>query len=100
MRVRIAQQARADLDGIWIYVAKESDSQAFATRVIESITDKFRILAKYPLIGRSLESELRPQIRTFVADHYLIFYSPRGEELRILRVIHASRGAFALFGGE
>ena len=100
MRIRIAQQARADLDQIWIYIAQESRSQASATRVIESIADKFRLLAHYPMIGKSLESEQRPRIRTFVAGSYLIFYSSKDEDLRIFRVIHASRDAFAVFAKE
>lgn len=100
MRVRVAQQARADLDEIWIYIAQESGNSSTATRVIESIVDKFSLLARFPLVGKSLKSEQRPLIRTFLAGNYLIFYHPQGDELRILRVIHASRDAFAVFAGE
>lgn len=100
MRLRIAQQARADLDEIWLYIAEESGRHDSATRVVEGIADRFRLLAQYPLIGKSLESEQRPHIRTFVAGSYLIFYHPKGDELRILRVIHASRDAFAVFAED
>ena len=74
MRIRIAQQARADLDEIWIYITQESGNPSTATRVIESIMDKFRLLAQFPLIGKSLDLEQLPQIRTFPAGNYLIFY--------------------------
>ena len=97
MRLRIAQQARADLDEIWIYIAQESGAPSSATRIVESIVEKFRLLAQFPMLGRSLESEQRPQIRTFVTNNYLIFYRPHADELRILRIIHASRDAFAVF---
>lgn len=100
MRVRLAQQARADLDEIWFYIAQESGSQSTATRAIESIAHMFGLLAQFPFLGRALESMQRPQIRTFPAGNYLIFYQPKTDELRILRVIHASRDAFALFARE
>lgn len=100
MRIRLAPQARADLDEIWLYVAQESGSISTATRLIDSIAGKFTLLAQHPFIGRSLESHLRPGVRTFSAGNYLIFYSLRAEELRILRIIHASRDAFSVFAQE
>jgi len=100
MRIRLAPQARTDLDDIWFYIARESGSIPIATRLIHSITGKFTLLAQHPFIGRSLESNQRPSVRAFTAGNYLIFYSPRLEELRILRVIHSSRDAFAVFAQE
>jgi plasmid stabilization system protein ParE len=43
MRIRLAPQAREDLDATWLYIARESGSQAVATRVVSSITDKFGV---------------------------------------------------------
>jgi len=37
----VAPQAEADLDDIWLYVARESGSMDVATRIVDSITDRF-----------------------------------------------------------
>jgi len=100
MRIRLAQQARSDLDAIWLYIAQESGSTDTATRVVSSIAEKFSLFARFPFLGKSLESHLRPNIRTFSADHYMIFYSTKAEEIRILRVIHASRDVQSVFADE
>jgi toxin ParE1/3/4 len=100
MRVRISPQARTDLDSIWLYTARESGSIDTATRIISAITDRFALFAKFPFIGRSLEDNLRPNVRTFPVRQYLIFYSTRPGEVRILRVIHSARDAFAVFADE
>jgi plasmid stabilization system protein ParE len=100
MRIRLAPQARADLDSIWLYVARESGSHAIATRTIGSVTDKFGLFAKFPYIGKNLEADLRPNVRAFPVNNYVIFYSVKPEEIRILRIIHASRDAQVVFAEE
>jgi len=97
MRIRVTPQARADLDAIWIYIARESGSLRSATKTVNSICEKFGLFAKFPHIGKSLESELRPNIRTFAVGNFAIFYSVRPSEIRILRIIHAARDAEAVF---
>ena len=77
MRIRLAPQARADLDSIWLYIAQECGKADTATRAIDSITAKFGLFAGFPHIGRSLESDLRPNIRTFPVNNYVIFYSAK-----------------------
>jgi toxin ParE1/3/4 len=100
MQIRLAPQARADLDSIWLYIARESGSQDIATRAVGVLADKFGLFAKFPHIGKSLESELRPHVRTFPVNNYVIFYSVRPGEIRILRIIHASRDAQAIFAED
>jgi toxin ParE1/3/4 len=97
MRIRVAPQARADLDAIWLYIAQQSSSDSIATRIIASITDKFGLFARFPHLGKSLESDLRPHVRTFPVNNYVIFYSLKMGELRILRIIHANRDAQAIY---
>jgi len=46
-------QADSDLDEIWLYAASKSGSVEIADRFIESVTDRFSLLAKHPNIGRS-----------------------------------------------
>lgn len=100
MRIRLAPQARADLDSIWLYIAGESGSAHIATRTVGSIAEKFGLFARFPHIGKSLESDLRPNARTFPVNNYVIFYSVKSAEIRILRILHARRDAQALFAAE
>ncbi len=97
MKIRVSPQARSDLDEIWLYVAKESGAEDAATRLIEFIAGKFALFCRFPYIGRSLRSERHPEVRTFAVQHYVVFYRPLASEIRILRVIHASRDAFSVF---
>ncbi len=100
MRIRLSPQARADLDDVWFYFARESGSEERATRIVGAITDKFALFARFPFIGKSFESAKRPNIRSFPVGNYVIFYSTRSDEIRILRIIHASRDAWAVFTQE
>jgi len=43
---------------------------------------------------------LRPNVRSFPVNSYLIFYSVKPEEIHILRIIHVSRDAQAVFENE
>jgi plasmid stabilization system protein ParE len=48
MAHRLAPEAEAEFDDIWYYIAKESHSIEIADRVVDSITDRFFLLATYP----------------------------------------------------
>jgi plasmid stabilization system protein ParE len=43
---RLAPEAEAELDAIWLYIARNSGSIDLATRVVESITERFWLLAR------------------------------------------------------
>jgi len=98
MRVRLSPQAREDLDSIWSYIARESSSPNTATRVVTAIANKFALFANFPHLGKILE--LRPGVRTFSVDNYVIFYAVRSGEIRILRILHTSRDVFTTFADE
>jgi len=89
---RLSREAETELDAIWIRIARESDSIDIATRVVESIAERFWLLARYPYMGRRRDEDLRPGLRSFPADEYVIIH--RIEEdgaVLILHVVHASR---------
>jgi plasmid stabilization system protein ParE len=65
MAHRVAPEAEAELDNIWYYVAKESGSIAVADRLIDSITERFNLLACHPHIGRHRDEDLRPGLAVF-----------------------------------
>jgi toxin ParE1/3/4 len=71
-----------------------------ADRLIESITDRFFLLARHPNIGRARDEDLRPGLRSFPAGDYVIIYRIDGEGVVILRVLRGSRNIAALFGSE
>jgi hypothetical protein len=48
MAHRLAPKAEAALDDIWYYTAKESHSIEIADRVVNTITDRFFLLATHP----------------------------------------------------
>jgi toxin ParE1/3/4 len=90
-------EADSDLDNIWNYVASESGSVAIADRLIDTITERFFLLATYPQIGRRRDADLRPGLRSFSIGDYVIIYRQRDGDVLILRVLRGSRDFEALF---
>jgi toxin ParE1/3/4 len=69
---RLSPEAEAELDAIWLHFAVESGSTDIATRLMESITERFSLLARYPYMGRRRDNDLRPGLRSISVDDYLI----------------------------
>lgn len=70
---RLSPEAEAELDSIRIQVARESGSIDIATRVVESINERFWLLARYPYMGRRRD-DLVPGVRSFAAGDYVILH--------------------------
>jgi toxin ParE1/3/4 len=81
----------------WYYVAKESGSIEIANRLIDSITDRFFLLASFPYMGRSRDEDFGSGSRSFAVGDYVIIYGVDGEDVFILRVAHGRRDIDALF---
>lgn len=97
MAHRISPRAEADLDDIWLYVAKESGSMEAASRLVDSITDRFCFLAGFPHPGRSRDRDFGIGTRSFPVGEYVIVYSVEGPDVFILRVVHGKRDFESLF---
>jgi toxin ParE1/3/4 len=91
-------QADSDLDEIWYYIAIKSRSVEIADRLIDSVTDRFFLLASHPNVGRPRDEDLRPGLRSFPVGEYVIIYRIQDEDVLILRVLRGSRNIEALFG--
>jgi len=91
-------QAGSDLNEIWYYVATKSGNLDVADRLIDSITDRFTLLAGYPNMGRARDEDLRLGLRSFPVGEYVILYRIQDEDVLILRVLRGSRDIEALFG--
>ena len=98
MAHRVAQRTEADLDDIWLYVAKESSSVEIANRLIDTITDRIFTLARFPYMGRSREEDFGPGHRSLAVGEYVIVYCVENEDVLVLRVVHGRRQLEALFG--
>jgi toxin ParE1/3/4 len=96
MAHRVAPEAEAELDNIWYYVAKESGSIEIAGRLIDSITERFYLLASHPHIGRQRDEDLRPGLRSFPVGEFVIVYRIEEQDVLILHVFRGSRDIKAL----
>ena len=98
MADRRAPEVDFDLDEIWNYVATKSSSTDIADRLIDSIADRFFLLAGHQYLGRARDEDLRPGLRSFPVGQYVIIYRIEGDDVVILRVLRGSRNIQALFG--
>jgi plasmid stabilization system protein ParE len=62
MAHRVAPRAERDLDDIWHYVAKESGSIEIANRLIDSITDRFSVLAGFRCVPQLHRGRIRYRV--------------------------------------
>lgn len=96
-RHRLAPVAEISLDNIWNYLAHESGSMEVADRFVDSLTNRFLLLAKHPYVGRSRD-DIRPGLRSFPVGEYVIFYRIAARDaVVILDVIHGNRNVAAFF---
>ena len=74
----------------------ESSNAGVATELIDSITERFFLLAAFPHAGRSREEEFGSGPRSFTVGEYVIVYRVDGEDVLILQVVHGRRELEAL----
>jgi toxin ParE1/3/4 len=91
MAHRLAPGAEVELDEIWFWTAKESGSIDIADHLIDSITERFFMLARHPHVGRPRDDDLRPGLRSFPVGRYVIIYRVESEDVVILHIIPAAR---------
>ncbi len=94
-RLRILPQAVADLDTIWLHIAR--DNPDAADDIIDHFTERFTALCDFPQLGAACP-EIAENLRRTATRGYVIFYSIRGQTLVIERVLHGARDIEALFG--
>ena len=91
MGFRILPEAEVELDEIWLYVARESNSIENANRLIDSITGRFWLLGQHTQVGRRRDHDLRPGLRSFPVGEYVIIYRIVGDDALILHVMRGNR---------
>jgi toxin ParE1/3/4 len=89
MAFRVSKEAERDLDGIFLYWAKRTGLNV-ADRIIDNITDRFRLVGEHPEAGKASE-EIAHRVRCFPAGKYLIYYRRIRASTEILHIFHGAR---------
>ena len=85
----ISEDALADIDEIWLYIAQ--DNVTAADKMSSKIYDTMYQIADYPRIGH-IREELTDQPFRFLSVYdYLIVYDPTKTPVEIVRVLHGQR---------
>ncbi len=93
MKLRFRPEARRDLQNIGDYIAR--DDREAARRFVKSLREKCALLARNPHIGRE-RPDLRPGLRSFPVQSYIILYRVLDQSVEIVNVVHGSRNIDAL----
>ena len=97
MAHRLAPGVASELEDIWYYTARESGSIEIADRLIDSLTQRFFLLASHPYAGR-LRDDLRTGLRSFPVGQYVVIYRIQDQDVLILHVVHGHRDIDSLIG--
>jgi toxin ParE1/3/4 len=95
-RYRLTDEARQDLDEVWFYIAE--DNPPAADRLLDTLYEKFLLLAGQPLLGRA-RPELGVNLRSLPVGNYVIFYRPIDDGIEVALVLHGTRDIEGVFEG-
>ena len=92
-RLELTPKAVDDLNDIYHYITDDLQNLQAAVHTVESIIQKYELLADQPGIGTSLESVLHipNKYRFLVSGNYLIFYTVDSSSVRIMRILYGKR---------
>ncbi|MEQ9588055.1 MAG: type II toxin-antitoxin system RelE/ParE family toxin [Parvibaculaceae bacterium] len=93
-RLKISEQAMADLDGIWDYIA--DDNPVAADRLLDRINAHCQSYAHQPELGEA-RPELGSSLRSFSVGMYVVYYRATSEGIEVARVLHGARDVDRLF---
>jgi toxin ParE1/3/4 len=71
-RVALTSPARADLDAIWSYIAK--DNLSAADRLVDEIFERCRVFADQPMAATPAD-QFKPGLRDFSASETMWFFT-------------------------
>lgn len=87
-RLNIRRAALADLDAIWLHIAR--DDPGAADRFVDDFHVRMKRLIDHPRSGPA-RPEIGVDLRTVTVANYLAFDRVRGSDVDILRVVHGAR---------
>ena len=88
MRVTFSEAANDDLLDIAVYIAQDNPTRALS--FVAEIEDQCQTLARMPHKGTQ-RPELGEELRVLPHGRYLAFYQVKGDQVRILRILHSAR---------
>jgi len=85
----VSPLAEADLDEIWLYLAREAGQNA-ADRLLDAIIQGILMLSAHPEAGRA-RPDIHAGVRSFPVGSFVIYYRATSSTLEVARVLHGSR---------
>jgi toxin ParE1/3/4 len=82
----LSSKAAADLDGIYEYTILHFGLEQARVYLL-GLHERFQMHAEQPTHGRTAE-ELAPGLRRFEYQSHMLFYIPKDNGIRIVRVLH------------
>ncbi|MGI0479583.1 type II toxin-antitoxin system RelE/ParE family toxin [Geminocystis sp. CENA526] len=83
-----SEEAVKDLKEICDSVAKINPQ--YASNLFDAIRNKSKLIANFPNLGKNYY-KLKPNLKGFLVDDYVIFYYPQSNGIIITRVINGYR---------
>ena len=93
---RLSRRAVADLEGVWDYLAIARGNPDAAFNQLESLYSRFSLLAESQFLGEQ-RNDLRPGLRIFSVDQFVVFYYVIPDGIEVAGVVHGSRDIEGLF---
>ena len=90
MRLERSDAAVADVDGLWTYVAQ--DSERAADQLVDRLDEAFQSLLAFPRMGLP-RADLAPNLRALRVVNLIVFYHVEGDVLSVKRILHARMDA-------
>lgn len=87
--VKLTRRAVGDLEGIWQYIAR--DSESYAALVTAGIMSAAEDLSEYPRVGERVEQVSRAEVREIPVYPYRLFYAVEDRVIWVLAIAHGAR---------
>lgn len=89
MKIRVSLEAKADMQDISRYIAR--DNPPAAKREIARIKEAIKILASEKVEGREVRLQDGRAVRVWFVSSYRLYYRRSTNELHVVRVYHQAR---------
>jgi len=89
LKVHWTNKAQQHLVEIYEYIA--TDSEVYASRMVDRLTKRSKQIKEFPRSGREVPEYDHPDVREVIEGTYRIVYRIKQEQIDILAVIHSSQ---------
>lgn len=85
---QFSEAAITDINQICDYVAQNNPRSA--SHLFDTIRQKCKLVANFPNMGKKYD-QIRPNLRGFLVNDYIIFYYAQDDGIYIVRIINGYR---------